>query len=462
MHNQKSEPPLADPRLAALQVIYQVAEKGAYANLILDRALQKTPLSIQDRHLVTELANGTIRMFKHLDWVLNLFLNRSISDLNPWLRNILRMSVYQLLFMDGVPDYAAINSGVNLTRIKAGPGLTGLANGVLRNLSRHRDAIRYPEPSDSIAYYAVYYSQPEWLVEKLLANYDVQPVLEMLRYFNQRPGVVLRTNTFKTDRIQLMARLAEDGITVQPSPRSPWAVVVEKMETSLAQSGAYQQGLFYVQNESSMLTVPILAPRPGESILDLCCGVGGKSTFIAEVMQDCGQVRAYDIHKNKVGLLKSNCARLGLSIVTGHQQDILALTPADHMADGVLLDAPCSGLGVLSRRSDSRWHKNPQDLEQLQALQAQMLEIAGHLVRPGGRLVYSTCTINPAENQGVVQDFLQRHPEFILEHFDADIGFFPLNSQDRHDASQGMLTILPGHYGTDGMFYAKLRRIKST
>ena len=303
----------ADPRLTALQVIYQVAEKGAYANLILNRKLeQATDLSAQDRHLVTELVNGTIRMLKHLDWVLDLFMKRPISAQNPWLRNILRLSLYQLLFLEGIPDYAAINSGVELTRSKVGPGLAGLTNGVLRNIARHREEIRYPEPHLSLAFYSVFYSQPEWLVEKMLTEYDHQQVEDMLAYFNQRPSVVLRTNTLKTDREQLIANLARDGIIGQSSPRSPRAILVDSVERSLDQSEAYRGGFFYVQNEASMLAVNILDPQPDTTVFDLCCGVGGKTTFIAELMGDKGRIDAYDIHNHKLSLLKSNCARLEL------------------------------------------------------------------------------------------------------------------------------------------------------
>ena len=449
---------VTDPRLTALQVIYQVVEKGAYANLILERELeQAVHWPAPDRHLVTELVNGTIRMLKHLDWVLDLFLKRPVAEQNPWLRNILRLSLYQLLFLEAIPDYAAIHSGVDLTKSKAGPGLAGLANGVLRNIARHRADIRYPEPHDSAAFYAVFYSQPEWLIKQLLVEYDPPQVEAMLIYFNQRPQVVLRTNTLTTDRDQLISDLTGEGIMGRPSPRSPWAVLVDKMENSLAQSEAYRKGLFYVQNEASMLAVNILDPRPDATMLDLCCGVGGKTTFMAELMGDKGRIDAYDIHNHKINLLKSNYTRLGLSIINGQPQDILALEPSPS-TDGVLLDAPCSGLGVLNRRSDARWRKTPQDLADLEGLQTQMLEKAGQFVKSGGRLVYSTCTITKTENEDQVRGFIARHPEFSLDGFRDEISFFPLDSHDAHRAGSGMLTVLPGKYGTDGMFYARLRR----
>ncbi|MEQ8199865.1 MAG: 16S rRNA (cytosine(967)-C(5))-methyltransferase RsmB [Syntrophomonadaceae bacterium] len=462
MKSSKRGQRVSDPRLAALQIIYQISEKGAYANLILERELERAAdMPAQDRRLVTELVNGTIRMLKHLDWVLDLFLQRPVAAQNPWLRNVLRLSLYQLLFLEGIPDYAAIDSGVDLTRSKAGPGLAGLANGVLRNIARHRADIRYPEPHGSVDFYAVFYSQPEWLVERLLNEYDRQQVEGMLAYFNCRPQVVLRSNTLKTDREQLIAILSRDGIIGRLSPRSPWGVLVDGMERSLAQSEAYQAGLFYVQNEASMLAAIILAPRPGATVLDLCCGVGGKTTFIAELMGSQGRVDAYDIHNHKINLLKSNCDRLGLSIVSGHQQDLMALALEPQSADRVLLDAPCSGLGVLNRRSDARWRRTPQDLTDLQSLQARMLEKAAPWVKSGGSLVYSTCTILKAENEDLIQAFLSRHPEFILDGFQDEISFFPLDPHDLYNASRGMLTILPGKYGTDGMFYARLRRIDS-
>ena len=399
---------IADPRLAALQVIYQVAEKGAYANLILERKLeQAADLSSQDRHLVTELVNGTIRMLKHLDWVLDLFMKRPVSAQNPWLRNILRLSLYQLLFLDSIPDYAAINSGVELTRSKVGPGLAGLANGILRNIARHRDEIRYPEPASSVAFYSVFYSQPEWLVERLLTEYDHQQVEDMLAYFNQRPQVVLRTNTLKTDREQLTAILARDGINSQFSPRSPRAILVDSMERSLSQSEAYRAGLFYVQNEASMLAVNILDPQPGTTVFDLCCGVGGKTTFIAELMGNEGRIDAYDIHNHKIYLLKSNCARLGLAIIHAHQEDIMNL-PTDHCRPIGFSWMPCSGLGFEPSFRFPLAQDAPGS-SQLQRLQAQMLERASLMVANGGILVYSTCTIMKAENEDVVQTFLDRH-----------------------------------------------------
>lgn len=458
MKKQKTTKPDDDARFLALKIIYQVTEKGAYANLILEKQLAGTNLSSKDRHLVTELVNGTIRMLKHLDWVLNLFINKPISSQNPWLRNILRLTLYQMLFLDSIPDYAAINSAVEMTRLKAGPGLAGLANGILRNVSRQRCNLSYPTQNNLVNYYSVYYSQPDWLVAKLLSEYNDGQIREILEYYNQRPQVVLRTNTLKINRKELIAILAEEAIIGHASSFTPYGVILDSMDQSLVNSIAYQDGLFYVQNEASMLAVSILGPQSDEYNIDLCCGVGGKTSLAAQLMGNRGRIDAYDIHKHKIDLLKSNCNRLGISIVSAYQQDILSLSLNQIQADGVLLDAPCSGLGVLSRRSDSRWRKTPEDIAGLVSLQTQMLDKAAQLVKPGGRLLYCTCTINKDENEDVILAFLNRNPGYRLESFREEISFCPLDAQDESNSGYGMLTILPGKYQTDGMFYAKMRR----
>lgn len=451
-----------DPRELSLELVYNVLEKGAYTNIVLDQYLRKSTLLSDDRHLVTEIVNGTIRMLKHLDWVLNLFLQKPLEKQNPWLRNSLRISLYQMLFMDKIPDYAAVNCAVELSRKKAGSKLSGVANGVLRNISRSRDSIKYPEPVDSIEYLAVYYSQPEWLVQKCLQEYGIHASRNILAYFNQRPPLILRNNELSGSRDELIVALSQEGIHCQASHRTPWGLQVEAMEKSLQDITAFQEGRFYVQNEASMLAVSILKPQAGEHIIDLCCGVGGKTSFMAEQMNNMGMIDAYDIYDHKLALLVSNCTRLGISIVEGHNQDIMTISEGFQPAQGVLLDVPCSGLGVLNRRADSRWRKTPDSISDLLLLQCRLLQKAASMVAHGGRLVYCTCTINRAENDELVGQFIDNNPDFVLEGFAGDISFFPLDSQDKEKAAGGILTVLPGKYEkTDGMFYANMRRKRS-
>jgi len=453
--DQKSED---DPRQLSLLAIDGVLEKGAYTNIILDQYLRKSKLLPGDRHLVTEIVNGTIRMLKHLDWVLNLFLHKSIDKQNPWLRNALRMSLYQMLFMERIPDYACVNSAVDLVRARAGKQLAGVANGVMRNIARKRAEIKYPEPLDSIEYLVVYYSQPEWLVEKLLHQHGLEASREMLAYYNRRPAMILRNNNLLGSRDELLDILRKEGLVCEPSPRTPWGIIVVSSDKSMTDIDAYQEGRFYVQNEASMLAVSVLDPQEGEHIIDLGCGVGGKTTFIAEQMKNTGSIDAYDNYDHKLALLKNNCRRLGISAVQGHNQDILHMDEGIGQFPGVLLDAPCSGLGVLNRRADLRWKKNTDNIAELKYLQSRLLEKAASMVAIGGRLVYSSCTISREENEENVGEFLRTNPDFVIEGFDRNISYFPLDSRDKEKAATGMLTVLPGKYETDGMFYALMRR----
>lgn len=447
-----------DPRQIALQIVYGVLEKGGYANILLTKYLSQAELKSDDRHLVTEIVNGTIRMLKHLDWVLNLFLRRPVEKQNPWLRNVLRISLYQMLFMARIPEYAIVNSAVEMAREKAGAQLAAVANGVLRNLARHRHTIRYPDKEDQVKYLSVYYSMPEWLVTQWLSEYEPPSLMIMLDYFNRRPNLCLRSNQLINSRAELLESLAEEGVLARASTRTPWGLIITDLPKGLEELTAYNEGRFYIQNEASLLVAVILDPQPGEKVIDLGCGVGGKTTFMAELMNNSGQIDAFDLFGHKVNLLRDNCERLGITIVQGHEQDVLTIPDRQPEASKVLLDAPCSGLGVLHRRSDLRWKKTPADLGELQELQWRLLDKAAQMTAAGGRLVYSTCTINRAENEALVMRFIKQNPHFVLESFADDIKFFPLDEKDKELAQAGMLTLIPGKYDTDGMFYARMKR----
>lgn len=455
---KKSESDLSTSRLIALEIVYEVMEKGAYANLALDKILSQSGVPLSDRRIINEMANGTIRMIKHLDWVLNLFVRRGLEKQNPWLRNILRISAYQILFMNKIPAYACVNDAVKLVRNKTRQDtLAAVANGVLRNLLRNKERISYPE--DRVSYLAVYYSHPEWLVKQFLDIYGWEDTIKILEYNNQPPQLVIRNNVLKCTREELIKLLEDEGVECQKSDRTPWGVVIKNLNQSISELKSYNKGLFYVQNEASMLAAPILNPQPGDNVLDLCSGVGGKTTHMAEYMQNRGRVTACELYEQKIKLLNQNSQRLGISIIDSLVRDILNLESEDLKFGSslVLLDAPCSGLGVLNRRSDLRWKKQPGDEKELTKLQAAMLNIAAERVLPGGLLLYSTCTNNPNENQKIIQNFLQNH-NFVPVGFADRIGFWNLDPDDVQKANTGMLTIVPGKYLTDGMFYALMRR----
>lgn len=458
MHKEQDQSGITDARELALSIIYDVNEKGAYANLSLDKALRVSQLAANDKKLVTEIVNGTIRMSKHLDWVLHLFMQKPMDKQNPWLRNVLRMSAYQLLFMQRIPDYAAVNSAVELSRKKTSRALSGVCNGVLRSIIRNREQLDYPR-NNPAEYLSVYYSEPEWLTQMCLAQFGAALTEKMFIYLNQRPALSLRNNELRNHPEALLQALAAEHAEACLSPLIPVAVIIKSMDKSIEELAAFQQGRFYVQNEASMLAASILDPQAGERILDLCCGVGGKTSHFAEKMKNQGRVEAVDLYGHKINLLRQNCQRLGINIVDAKERDVLSMDDKPEF-DRVFLDAPCSGLGVLNRRADSRWRKNPEEIQTITKLQTALLQKASTMVKPGGVLVYATCTMNELENEAIVDGFLQVNNAYEAEDIAALIPFFPLDESDLKDAGRGFLTLLPGKYNTDGMFYARLRRSK--
>lgn len=358
--------------------------------------------------------------------------------------------------MDKIPNYACVNEAVGLARKKTNHNLSALVNGVLRNIIRNLDNITYP-PADTIDFLAVYHSHPEWLVEKLSEDYGRVSCEEILLYNNQRPKLQLRTNTLKTNRAALLDELSAAGVEGEPSKLSPEAININKLGVALDKTTAYQKGHFYIQNAASMLAASILNPQPGEMVYDLCSGVGGKATHLAQLMNNQGHIHCYDIYQPKLTLLEKNAARLGIDIITPHLKDVLQIT-TEPVADKVLLDAPCSGLGVLNRRADLRWNKTLADLQTLNNLQKQLLGQASRIVKIGGYILYATCTINKAENEEVIFNFMANTNEFELIAIDEQMAYFPLTAEDQPLVARGTLTIIPGQYQTDGMFYALLRR----
>lgn len=448
-----------ETRLTALGIVYAVLEKGQYANLALERTLRRSKLAGLNRHMVTEIVNGSIRMVRHLDWVLDLFLTRPVSKQQPWVRNILRISLYQLLFMDRIPPYACVDDAVKMAKDKAGSRMGAVVNGVLRNYLRNPHSLEIPS-NDPVQYLAIKYSYPDWLVKELLQLADCERVEQLMIYLNQPPAVVLRSNVLRIDRGELVERLHQEGVGAKAGLNTPWSIHISGLKQPVTELPSYQSGMFYFQNEGSMLAAAILDPPPGAKVYDLGAGVGGKSTHLAEYMIDQGEVIAVELHPHKLELLRDNCRRLGIKSVSPRQCDILELKAEMPLAERVLLDAPCSGWGVLNRRADARWRLEPHALQALPELQYRLLQKASRMVKPGGLLLYSTCTINPAENQGVVEAFLQDQTlPFIRQDFAEKIGFFPLEDEDVKQARQGSLTLWPGRYQCDGMFYALMRRL---
>ena len=448
--------PVLSAREIALEVLKAVEEEGAYANLALNNILEKNRPGKLDRAFATELAYGVLRSLNTLDWVLGQFIKQSLSSQTPAVRNILRLGVYQLMFMDRVPPSAACNEGAEMARRFGHAGAVKFVNGVLRNVSRRKDGITFPPLADDpVRHISLKYSHPVWMVERWLEEFGLEETISFTRANNVPPPNTVRVNTLRISRQELAESLREEGLTVKETAFAPEGLKIEGF-FSLGSLAAFKEGLFQVQDESSMLASLALAPVPGATVLDSCGAPGGKTTHLAQLMENRGEIIAVDIHPHKLTLIKENSSRLGIAIIKDLAGDARKLPERlSNWADFVLVDAPCSGLGVLRRRPDARWRKEPGQIAELAGLQAEILDCAACCVKPGGVMVYSTCTITREENLGQVESFLSRHPDFIMDDLTL---LLPRELDNDGSLERGYVQILPGWNKMDGFFIARMRK----
>ncbi|WP_425061037.1 Ribosomal RNA small subunit methyltransferase B [Sporomusa carbonis] len=446
-----------DAREVALKVINDVEISGAYANIALAQEITRRgaqgQLSEQDRRFITELVYGTIKCGATLDWMLSHYLSRPLAKVAPVIRNILRLGIYQLFFLEKVPVSAACNQAVELTKKYGHAGTVKFVNGVLRNAARSPEKIVYPDrDKQPVKYLALKYFHPEWLVDRWVKRLGASTCEQLCQANNVTPPLSVRTNTVKITRDELINRLTAEGVTCQASSWTPEGIICYE-HPGLGWLKSLQEGLFQIQDESSMLVAHILDPQPGEFIIDACGAPGGKTTHIASLMNNTGQVLSTDIYEHKLAITRENARRLGLNIIETKTLDAVHLGHTyPSKADRVLVDAPCSGLGVLRRKPDSRWRKSIEILDDLPKLQAAILVSAAQCVKRGGVLVYSTCTTEPAENQDIVNSFLSSHPEFVL---DSAGQYLPGNKR-----SDTMLQLWPHIDKVDGFFITRMTRQK--
>jgi len=437
------------PRGTAVKILNRVERTDSYLDKLLDTELKAQDLSDVDKGLLNEIVHGVLRWQNRLDWVLNGFSHGNFAKSEINIKNTLRVALYQILFLDRIPHAAAVNEGVEFIKRIRGEKPAGLVNAVLRNIIRNIDGIRYPAPDeDPVQYLAVYYSHPHWMVRRWVARFGVEETTKLLTAGNERPQLTLRINRLKIDPGAFLSQLERQGIAYTGSSRIAWFVRVKAL-ARIGQMELFRTGMFTVQDESAALPTLLLAPRPGERVIDLCAAPGGKTTNIAETMQNEGEVLAIDRHEAKLALIRASCERLGLRNVTLREADSSALDVPP--ADRVLLDAPCSGLGVLAKKPDIKWKRDITDILKLTRIQSGLLDNAARLVKPGGVLVYSTCTLEPEENSAMIDAFLARHAEFTLDHAR------PYVSRDLVN-DRGFVETFPHRHGMDGSFAARLVR----
>lgn len=441
----------------AVYILGHVEEEAAYANLVLQKSLNELK-DIRDRQLTTLLVNGTLKNRLTLDYALRRHLRKPMSELPHEVRWILRTSAFQILYLTKIPPSAAINEGVELTKKRQGK-YTPLVNGVLRRVLESGWNITWPSrEKEPFRYLSIRYSHPEWMVTRWFKRYGLEETEALCQANNEPAPTWIRTNTLKITRENLKERLEGEGVTVTLGERVPESLRIEDFG-SVEKLPSFQEGLFTVQDESSQLVAHVLNPRIDDRVLDACSAPGGKTTHLAQKMQNQGDILAFDIHPHKLELVKELSERLGISIIRPQCGDARDLPGVDDSSRSkVLVDAPCSGLGVIRRRADMRWNKKEEEIKALPELQLAILERAALSVIPGGELVYSTCTIEPEENFEVVKAFRTRHPEFVAVNLVEELPFSLTEERDLRQAIKGTLQILPHKHGMDGFFLAKFRR----
>ena len=448
-----ASPQSASPaRTAALEILCRVDEDDAYADLALEAHLGEVQLAPRDRALATELVYGTLRWRRLLDWELQLWSRRPLGELEAWVLNLLRLSAYQLRFLDRVPPWAAVDDAVRIGQSRGHKGIGDYVNGLLRRVARtSRDSL--PELDDPIESLAVRNSFPSWLVRRWIPRYGFKETEDLANAMNQRPPTTVRVNSLRVTRDGLAARLAtNEKIASRPTPFAPDGLVLED-SPPLMLLDAFQEGLLSAQDEASVLISHLVDPKPGEIVADVCSAPGTKTTHLAQLMTNEGRLIAMDPHPGRLKLVSEACHRLGIEMVECHAGRVEALASTfKEICDRVLVDAPCSNLGVVRRHPDVKWRRSEADLESLPTLQQSILAAAATLVRPGGLLVYATCSLEPEENEAVVTRFLAQHPGFSLEP--------PKRFLVPFEPS-GFLRLTPSRHGTDGFSAARLRRRSS-
>ena len=444
-------------RELAVDVLLEILEKDKYSHLVIRDVLQKYDyLEGRDKAFLKRVVEGTLERRLQLDYVLNRFSKVPVAKMKPFIRTLLRMSVYQILFMDGVPERAVCNEAVKLCKKRSFHNLQGFVNGVLRNIARNQSEIAYPDKEKDLAEaLSVLYSMPKWLVEKFLKERGEEVTEKMLKAFLQPQPVTLRCSEKLTEeeRSVLVKEWQKAGAVVTQHSYLPYAYRIENAE-GISNLSGFSEGMFTVQDVSSMLVCEVAGIKAQDKVIDVCASPGGKAVHAAEKLQGTGVVSARDLTEYKVSLIRDNIDRMQLSNCEALVWDACRIRKEDvETADVVLADLPCSGLGIMGKKKDIRYHASLQGLRDLAALQREILSCVYQYVKPGGVLIYSTCTVNPAENEENVRWFTKQYP------FEAESLEKYLPKQLKEDGKNGMLQLLPGVHEADGFFIARLRRI---
>lgn len=434
-------------RGAAVDILNRIERTDSYLDKLLDHELRNSELSGQDKALLYELVHGVVRWMGRLDWILSGFYKGQFSKALPILKNALRVALYQIMFLDKIPDYAIVNEAVDFVKKLQGQKPADITNAVLRNIIRSKNGLRYPNPEENLTgYLAAYYSHPSWLVKRWVERYGQEATEALMLANNERPYLTLRVNLLKVDKTEFESLLNSVNLRFNHCKYLPDFYKLQNL-TNIQNWQYFQEGYFTIQDESAGMACRLLDVQPGMNVLDLCAAPGGKTTYLADLMNNRGTITSVDKFEIKLKYLEASLNRLGITNVKTVQADIRELEAESY--DRILLDAPCSGMGTLSKKPEIKWKKDLLDIRKLAALQSELIRKAAALLNPGGVLVYSTCTTEPEENFEVISGFLAEHPEFEL---DKASRFVPEEVVD----SNGCVQTMPNLHKMDGAFAARL------
>ena len=438
-------------RELVLGILLEVTRDGEYSHIALRNVLNKYQyLDKKERAFITRVTEGTLEHMIEIDYIINQFSSTKVNKMKPVIRCILRSAVYQLKYMDSIPDSAVCNEAVKLAEKKGFRNLKGFVNGVLRNIARNLDTITYPDDL------SIQYSMPEWILNQWLREYDKETVEAMLKDFQEEKPTTIRVNLNRMSKEELVDSLKKEGVHVENHPYLPYALWISGYDY-LADLESFQEGAFYIQDISSMLVSHIADPKEGDCVMDVCAAPGGKALHMAELLKETGHVEARDLTDYKVNLIEENIMRSGVTNMSAVKWDATLLDEEKiETADVVIADLPCSGLGVLGKKTDLKYKASPETQQSLVKLQREILSQVQQYVKPEGTLIYSTCTIHKEENMGNVHWFLNNFPDFELVSIKERL----CEELQKDVVEEGCLQLLPGKHKSDGFFISKFRKVK--
>lgn len=436
-----------------LNILIDININGAYSNHSINKHLKNK--NIENENFIREIVYGVIENKKYIDYIISQASSIKLKKIHPTILEILRMGVYQIVFMDKIPNSAAVNEAVNLSKKYGHKGISGFVNGVLRNVSKNKEKLMIVDNKDEVNFLSIKYSHPKWMIESWLENYGFEFTESLCQGNNNRPKLNIRVNTLKIKKEDLIKRLSNYGYNVSETKYAKDGLIINN-PIKITSIEEYKKGYFTIQDESSMLVSQIMDPVENSFVLDLCSAPGGKSTHIAQIMNNRGKIISRDIYDHKLKLIQENSDRLGIGIIKTEKFDATVLDESlIRKVDYCIIDAPCSGLGIIRRKPEIKWNRDEGDIKNLTDIQWNILNNAKEYLKPGGIMIYSTCTIMKEENHNIIDKFLSNNKDFELVDFRDKL----LLNEFMEGANNGFIQLFPHIHNTDGFFITKLKKI---